>query len=403
MDMETFKQSHLQARAARLLQGDRQPRLQGQSRSRRRSTSLVKGNEEGKNDVQFGGGYSEGGGFFVQSQFSTRNFLGEGENLGAQLPEGHARTNYSASRTPIPGSSTRRTPSASRSSTATRCTRLRSDTRDRGKGGIDRVRLSPASLRQPLARLRRRARQASTTRSPRRPTRTATCRSPTSPTSATRSRRSRRRTRSTRATTRTTPTRGGKAELLARVLRRTARRHDPRPQADHHSDEVLQAVEADDVQHQRRGGRILPLYEELLEHHAEPRRRTSALCVPRDGAFPRRRRVLGARLRVRHPRAEADDRRLLAAGRRLQVRRVQHRVHHQDQRSAPVRALCRRRSGVRLQREVGPHEDALFDRRGAAHFPAGVPVPAAVHLRHQPAPKTGDQFQGIQFTIGNTY
>jgi outer membrane protein insertion porin family len=52
----------------------------------------VKGNEEGKNDVQFGGGYSEGGGFFAQAQFSTRNFLGEGESFGLSYQRG-VRTN----------------------------------------------------------------------------------------------------------------------------------------------------------------------------------------------------------------------------------------------------------------------------------------------------------------------
>ncbi|PYQ31005.1 MAG: outer membrane protein assembly factor BamA [Acidobacteria bacterium] len=54
---------------------------------------LVKGQEEGKNDIQFGGGYSEGGGFFVQAQFATRNFLGEGENLGLSYQRGR-RTNF---------------------------------------------------------------------------------------------------------------------------------------------------------------------------------------------------------------------------------------------------------------------------------------------------------------------
>jgi outer membrane protein insertion porin family len=54
---------------------------------------LVKGIEEGKNDIQFGGGYSEGGGFFVQAQFATRNFLGEGENFSLSYQRG-VRTNY---------------------------------------------------------------------------------------------------------------------------------------------------------------------------------------------------------------------------------------------------------------------------------------------------------------------
>jgi outer membrane protein insertion porin family len=58
---------------------------------------LVKGNEEGKNDVQFGGGYSEGTGFFIQTQFSTRNFLGEGENLGLSFQRGNRQNFFSLS------------------------------------------------------------------------------------------------------------------------------------------------------------------------------------------------------------------------------------------------------------------------------------------------------------------
>jgi len=54
---------------------------------------LVKGIEEGKNDIQFGGGYSESGGFFVQAQFGTRNFLGEGENFSLGYQRGR-QTNF---------------------------------------------------------------------------------------------------------------------------------------------------------------------------------------------------------------------------------------------------------------------------------------------------------------------
>ncbi|MGA7614573.1 MAG: outer membrane protein assembly factor BamA [Thermoanaerobaculia bacterium] len=53
----------------------------------------VKGEEQGKNDIQFGGGYSEAYGFFAQFQFATRNFLGEGESLGASFQRG-ARQNF---------------------------------------------------------------------------------------------------------------------------------------------------------------------------------------------------------------------------------------------------------------------------------------------------------------------
>ncbi|MDX1583842.1 MAG: outer membrane protein assembly factor BamA, partial [Thermoanaerobaculia bacterium] len=57
----------------------------------------VKGKEEGKNDIQFGGGYSERYGFFAQFQFSTRNFLGEGESLGVSFQQGDQQNFFSLS------------------------------------------------------------------------------------------------------------------------------------------------------------------------------------------------------------------------------------------------------------------------------------------------------------------
>ena len=48
----------------------------------------VKGNEVGRNDVQFGAGYSELDGFFVQGKFNTRNFLGRGNTVGVSLQVG---------------------------------------------------------------------------------------------------------------------------------------------------------------------------------------------------------------------------------------------------------------------------------------------------------------------------
>jgi outer membrane protein insertion porin family len=53
----------------------------------------VKGNEVGKNDVQFGAGYSELYGFFGQFMFNTRNFLGRGETLGVSAQVG-AQSDY---------------------------------------------------------------------------------------------------------------------------------------------------------------------------------------------------------------------------------------------------------------------------------------------------------------------
>ena len=53
----------------------------------------VKGHEVGRNDLQFGAGYSELDGFFVQGMFNTRNFLGRGESLGLSVQIG-GRANY---------------------------------------------------------------------------------------------------------------------------------------------------------------------------------------------------------------------------------------------------------------------------------------------------------------------
>ena len=59
----------------------------------------VRGNEVGRNDVQFGAGYSELDGFFVQGQFNTRNFLGRGNTLGISLQVGRRSDMYSLSYT----------------------------------------------------------------------------------------------------------------------------------------------------------------------------------------------------------------------------------------------------------------------------------------------------------------
>jgi outer membrane protein insertion porin family len=59
----------------------------------------VKGNEVGRNDIQFGAGYSELDGFFVQGQFNTRNFLGRGNSLGVSLQIGRRTDLYSLSYT----------------------------------------------------------------------------------------------------------------------------------------------------------------------------------------------------------------------------------------------------------------------------------------------------------------
>src|SRR5438105_6774868 len=94
MDMETFKQSLYKLGQLGYFKVSDNPDFKVNP-DKKTVDVTVKGNEEGKNDVQFGGGYSEGGGFFVQSQFSTRNFLGEGENLSLSFQKG-TRTNIFA-------------------------------------------------------------------------------------------------------------------------------------------------------------------------------------------------------------------------------------------------------------------------------------------------------------------
>jgi len=57
----------------------------------------VKGKEVGRNDIQFGAGYSELDGFFAQAMFNTRNFLGRGETLGVSVQAGGRADYYSLS------------------------------------------------------------------------------------------------------------------------------------------------------------------------------------------------------------------------------------------------------------------------------------------------------------------
>ena len=92
MDMETFKQSLYKLGQLGYFKITDNPDFKVNP-EQKTVDILVKGVEEGKNDVQFGGGYSEGGGFFLQAQFATRNFLGEGENLGLSYQRGR-RTNF---------------------------------------------------------------------------------------------------------------------------------------------------------------------------------------------------------------------------------------------------------------------------------------------------------------------
>ena len=66
---------------------------------KKRVNVTVKGQEVGRNDVQFGAGYSELDGFFAQAQFNTRNFLGRGNSLGVSLQVGRRSDYYTLSYT----------------------------------------------------------------------------------------------------------------------------------------------------------------------------------------------------------------------------------------------------------------------------------------------------------------
>jgi outer membrane protein insertion porin family len=96
MDMETFKQSIYKLGQLGYYKVNDNPDFKV-NQEKKSVDILVKGTEEGKNDIQFGGGYSEGTGFFIQTQFSTRNFLGEGENLGLSFQRGNRQNFFSLS------------------------------------------------------------------------------------------------------------------------------------------------------------------------------------------------------------------------------------------------------------------------------------------------------------------
>jgi outer membrane protein insertion porin family len=55
---------------------------------------LFKGHEANRTELQFGGGWSELDGFFVQFSVSTKNFLGRGESVGVSVQTGYYRKVY---------------------------------------------------------------------------------------------------------------------------------------------------------------------------------------------------------------------------------------------------------------------------------------------------------------------
>jgi len=66
---------------------------------KKRVNVTVKGQEVGRNDIQFGAGYSELDGFFAQAQFNTRNFMGRGNSLGVSVQVGKRSDYYTLSYT----------------------------------------------------------------------------------------------------------------------------------------------------------------------------------------------------------------------------------------------------------------------------------------------------------------
>ncbi|MGH9457270.1 MAG: outer membrane protein assembly factor BamA [Thermoanaerobaculia bacterium] len=96
MDMETFKASMYRLGQLGYFKITENPDFQVNPETNTVDVTVA-GQEEGKNDIQFGGGYSEAYGFFGQAMFATRNFLGEGENLSVSLLTGANREFFSLS------------------------------------------------------------------------------------------------------------------------------------------------------------------------------------------------------------------------------------------------------------------------------------------------------------------
>ncbi|HEY0788536.1 MAG TPA: outer membrane protein assembly factor BamA, partial [Thermoanaerobaculia bacterium] len=96
MDMETFKASMYKLGQLGYFKVTENPDFKVNPESKTVDIT-VKGQEEGKNDIQFGGGYSELYGFFGQLMFSTRNLMGEGENLGVSFQRGARQDFFSLS------------------------------------------------------------------------------------------------------------------------------------------------------------------------------------------------------------------------------------------------------------------------------------------------------------------
>lgn len=94
MDMETFKASMYKIGQLGFFKVTENPDFKVNPEDKTVDIT-VKGREEGKNDIQFGGGYSEAYGFFGTFQFSTRNLLGNGNTLGVSYQRGSRQDFFS--------------------------------------------------------------------------------------------------------------------------------------------------------------------------------------------------------------------------------------------------------------------------------------------------------------------
>ncbi len=93
MNMGLFKSSVYKVNALGYWKLEDEPLDFDFDEENKRVNVTVKGKEVGRNDLQFGAGYSELDGFFAQTSFNTRNFLGRGETLGVSLQAG-GRSDY---------------------------------------------------------------------------------------------------------------------------------------------------------------------------------------------------------------------------------------------------------------------------------------------------------------------
>jgi outer membrane protein insertion porin family len=93
MSMGVFRSSVFKVNALGYFKLEEEPLEFDFDDEAKRVNVLVKGQEVGRNDIQFGAGYSELDGFFAQAQFNTRNFLGRGNSLGVSVQVGR-RTDY---------------------------------------------------------------------------------------------------------------------------------------------------------------------------------------------------------------------------------------------------------------------------------------------------------------------